>query len=692
MSEITVLYNICTDIWVEMSESIPVSTNLIRLQSFRPIEPGGPRVLEKQILENILEHKLPSTGKYHYLNRPKYIAYKKVNTLLPWNTKKEGVIFECRSMYMAEKFRTLLSKKLINVSFSPLVDLEDTLKAIADYTFSQHFSYWIYNPHTDHVILHSSSFQYKQTVITASNSHSTIATMLKSNCDTVVEEIEEENIESCVLPGMKTVTRFKITSSGTPEGFEVQGILSFYSQQEGFAIRDETISWISEMVGLKMSRNLTLYVTRYNTMLIELSEKYKPGQLSEFLEIFADRLKEILGYEAVSIFMASHNDRTHLELRALSEYQNTTIPSKVPIYNTRDNSISADIYNKNKMIVSYKIATEPRNSHTFNECTEHESENWIGIPISDSTSTVHGIVRAKNRIRKGKIVPINKIDIDVFRGITSVLAYLCSRENSYLQHKAISESKLKEQLKENEQLNDYLKTFRHEIKSPLIVVTQASNLLKSELIREGLVKEEVIPKRIRDILYDLDMVGDRLVFVTNVLTFDANDLVKDIKSTLIFKDVVAPILAFSTRYAKNRKKIIKVEKDTLFLPKVHCDSNATAMVFHIILDNAIKYAKKSSDIHIYGQSGKGTASIFIESYGLPILEEEKEDVFRKFFRGHHVKLQKIEGSGIGLFLAAQIMQLNNSGVLLLKKLVNPTTFEIRLNQEKELSNAHIIHR
>ena len=54
-------------------------------------------------------------------------------------------------------------------------------------------------------------------------------------------------------------------------------------------------------------------------------------------------------------------------------------------------------------------------------------------------------------------------------------------------------------------------------------------------------------------------------------------------------------------------------------------------------------------------------------------------IFKKFSRGHHAKVQKTEGSGIGLYLGKQIMQLNN-GSLKLTKLSNPTTFEIEFKK------------
>ena len=665
--------------WVKLNESSFTPLDVVKLSSNDYTKTTSPILVDESFIEKLNSDAHLEKGRYYFFSADKYIAFQKTSTLFPWVTKKRRIIFEYKSKYIVERFRISAREKLLDNCFGPQKNIKVTLKAIRDYTFCQHFSFWVYNPHTESFLLHSSSFSSEQEVISAHDPNSSLSEMLAPESHQVSREVNDGLINSTALSEMRTVSRFTITAFDVTGSFEVQGVLSLYSEHEGFIIRDETKLFLSEIVSLKLSRSLSPYITSYNTLLRDLSEKYKPGQLYDFLEKFVDNLRNTLRYESASIFLVDDGDRTLLKLRAVSEYENVNIPDPVPCYDTRQDSLTAKVYNNNNLQYSYKIKDDHRNTHIFDERTEHKSKNWIGVPISGSGEIVFGVLRTKNRIEHGEIVPFNKIDIDVLKDVSSVISYLCSIEAAFVRHKKDSETLLKNQQRENQELNEYLKTYRHEIKSPLIVVTQGANALKRALANENLIKGDKIPKKVAEVLDDLDMVGNRLVFVTNVLTFDAHDIVKDFADAFIFKEIVAPILSFATHYAKNRKKFIDVDKDSLFLPKVYCDANASSMAFHVVIDNAIKYASKGNTINIYGIKKQNTCSIIVESFGLPVLEEEKNYIFKKFSRGHHAKVQKTEGSGIGLYLGKQIMQLNN-GSLKLTKLANPTTFEIEFKK------------
>ena len=674
---ISIFYNICGDFWM----TLDVHSNLpIGISRFPPPDTSNvetAKIVDAKKIEKITGIKTKNEGEYFFLHSEKYIAFQLTKGSFLWPNKNDLNTFKYKCKYAVEKFRVSTRERLIASIFNQNNDLEKTLSAVTQFTFCKHFSFWLYNPYTKHFHLFCSSFDSEKEVVSVDDKNSTLSEMLEPRCQFIQKNIVNSCINSVPRKGMKTVNRFKITVFDAAGEFEVVAVLSLYSEHEGFVIKDETRDLVDELVKLKYSQQLSKYISSYNTLLKDLAENYKPGNLFEFIEQFAKKLRHTLGYESAAILLVD-NGGSVLKLRAISEHNNSVTPDPIVCYDTKNDSYTSRIYNTNEIKYSYNIETDPINTHTYDEKTKHKAKNWIGVPISVFEGNVYGVLRVKNKIDGANVVPFNKIDIDILKDVASVIAYMYSLEISFIRHKRETENKLIEQQQENKEINEYIKTYRHEIKSPLIVVTQAANTLKRALAAEKLVKENKVPKKVLEVLDDLDMVGNRLVFVTNVLTFDAYDLVKDVSQTLIFKDIVAPILAFATYYAKKRHKTISVNKDSLFLPRVLCDANAASMVFHIIIDNAIKYTQKGAGINIFGRSGNKSCTIVVESYGFPILEEEKTYIFEKFARGYHAKEQKTEGSGIGLFLAAQIMRLNN-GSLKLTKLSNPTTFEIEIN-------------
>ena len=288
-----------------------------------------------------------------------------------------------------------------------------------------------------------------------------------------------------------------------------------------------------------------------------------------------------------------------------------------------------------------------------------------------------------NKITKHEktIIPFNTFDIDLLQNIASIIAYLAHVEDSFQQREEKIQADLSEQENENKKLNEFLKTFRHELKSPLTVVTQASNTIRRILSKSGVCAEENLPKKLKEALSDLDMVGDRLIFVTSVLTFEAQELVKDIETAYLYRDILAPVLAFSTDYAKHRGKTLRVDKDSLLFDVI-CDKKATSMAFHMLIDNAIKYSNPETTIVIRGEVTDTKCLVYIENYGLQILQAEKDNVFRKYYRGRYAEEQKTDGSGIGLYLASEIMNLNNGDVIL-HRLSAPTIFILSIERVKK---------
>jgi signal transduction histidine kinase len=106
------------------------------------------------------------------------------------------------------------------------------------------------------------------------------------------------------------------------------------------------------------------------------------------------------------------------------------------------------------------------------------------------------------------------------------------------------------------------------------------------------------------------------------------------------------------------------------------------MAFHMILDNAIKYSDKETKIVISGRHSNDYFGIRVASTGTKIAEDERDNIFLKYFRGREARDQKIEGSGIGLYLAGEIVRLNGGSIVLIES--SPSvTFELRLPSLKQ---------
>ena len=98
-------------------------------------------------------------------------------------------------------------------------------------------------------------------------------------------------------------------------------------------------------------------------------------------------------------------------------------------------------------------------------------------------------------------------------------------------------------------------------------------------------------------------------------------------------------------------------------------------VLRNIINNSIDYSSQKSDkIDIYTITSNDGFSIKVRDYGYGINDDEKDKIFQKFYSGAH-KFRKV-GSGLGLYLANEIVKLHG-GVITIQSEPNvQTDFEI----------------
>ena len=95
-----------------------------------------------------------------------------------------------------------------------------------------------------------------------------------------------------------------------------------------------------------------------------------------------------------------------------------------------------------------------------------------------------------------------------------------------------------------------------------------------------------------------------------------------------------------------------------FIPPVMGDKNRIKQVFINIIDNALKYTPSSGVIGIQVTSDKDNVTITISDNGCGIPAEHLPRIKEKFYKAN----QTIRGSGIGLAVADEIMQLHKGSL------------------------------
>lgn len=207
----------------------------------------------------------------------------------------------------------------------------------------------------------------------------------------------------------------------------------------------------------------------------------------------------------------------------------------------------------------------------------------------------------------------------------------------------------------NRDLEQFAFMASHDLQEPLRKILMFSdrlfqkyqNVLQDDvrLINRIQNSAERMQALIIDILAFSRISIDRSNFEISDLNIILNDLVKDIDEEI-----------------NSKKAKITIGN----LPSLHVNPRLMHMLFHNLIGNALKYAKKDiyPEIKIFAENGLSISSrdkkfcrIFVEDNGIGFDQKYAEDIFGMFKRLHHDS--EFTGTGIGLALCKKIVEQHN---------------------------------
>ena len=110
------------------------------------------------------------------------------------------------------------------------------------------------------------------------------------------------------------------------------------------------------------------------------------------------------------------------------------------------------------------------------------------------------------------------------------------------------------------------------------------------------------------------------------------------------------------------------------IPKLTVDAEKIGLALQNILDNAVKYTPEGGTVFVAVSGDKENIKISVKDTGVGIPANQRERVFSKFFRADNVIRLETEGSGLGLFIAKNIIEAHGGKIWFESKEGEGTTF------------------
>ena len=108
-----------------------------------------------------------------------------------------------------------------------------------------------------------------------------------------------------------------------------------------------------------------------------------------------------------------------------------------------------------------------------------------------------------------------------------------------------------------------------------------------------------------------------------------------------------------------------------------CDSARISLVLGILLDNGASYVSVGGRMEMGVKENEKYFQLYVQDNGPGISDENKEAVFRRFYRADPARKEK-QHFGLGLCIAREIVTLHKGSIRILDTPGGGSTFVIRL--------------
>jgi signal transduction histidine kinase len=103
------------------------------------------------------------------------------------------------------------------------------------------------------------------------------------------------------------------------------------------------------------------------------------------------------------------------------------------------------------------------------------------------------------------------------------------------------------------------------------------------------------------------------------------------------------------------------------------------MLVNNLIENALKYAPKEGKVVICLKETNNKAILQVLDEGPGISDDEKKQVFEKFYRSGDEKVRNTKGTGLGLYLCKKIVQEHKGHISITDHEPKGSIFTVTLN-------------
>lgn len=226
---------------------------------------------------------------------------------------------------------------------------------------------------------------------------------------------------------------------------------------------------------------------------------------------------------------------------------------------------------------------------------------------------------------------------------------------------------------------DFVSMAAHELRTPLtslrgylsILIKDNKNVLKPEeatfLARADISAQQL--GALVDNLLNVSRIENHRLTI-NIEPFDIKQLIQQSVEQIMER-------------AKDKKITLEFKKDDSPLPKVLIDKLRMGEVLNNLLSNAIAYTQQGGKVTVWTERKDDLVVTHVQDTGEGIPKESLPHLFTKFFRISGKLEQTTKGTGLGLYISKEIVQMHHGEIWVESEVGKGSTFSFSLPTESK---------
>ncbi len=198
----------------------------------------------------------------------------------------------------------------------------------------------------------------------------------------------------------------------------------------------------------------------------------------------------------------------------------------------------------------------------------------------------------------------------------------------------------------------YVMSVVHDLKTPIAAATTYLDMLLSETLGEIQKKQKRPLERAK---YRLDRGINTINDILRISQIRISEDIDDVEDINIYS-LLSEIYEDNKVLFRSKDLDAKIECDDCEQAVIQANHALLKLTFSNLISNAQKYTKKGGKIRIIISGGKDELSVVVADDGIGIPKEDKEKIFKEFYRTKASKKEGIEGSGLGMTIVKQIVE------------------------------------